>query len=78
MTLADLDGDGALDIITGHAATDAQVWRNDGTATFTVGPTFSAGDCTAVLALDLNCDGRLDLVFADRALGGANRVWLRD
>ncbi|MHC4823084.1 MAG: FG-GAP repeat domain-containing protein [Planctomycetota bacterium] len=78
LAIADLNADGTLDLIAGHSSEDAQIWMNDGSAGFHAGLSLASGDCTAVLPLDLDCDGRIDLVFADRTIGGVNRIWLQD
>jgi hypothetical protein len=62
---ADLDGDGDTDVVTG-GGNRLELFRNDGSGTFTASPGLSAGSrATAISALalgDLDGDGNADLV----------------
>ena len=78
--LADLDGDGDLDIVAAHDA-GLQVWKNRGglsSGEFTAGPALSQRAYLAVAVTDLDRDGRADVVAGGpngvesfRGLGGA-------
>jgi hypothetical protein len=70
LVLADLDGDGHNDVVALSAtfpeAGKVSVLSNRGDGTFTAARTFSAGkEPSAVVAGDLNGDGRVDLAVAD-------------
>ena len=81
-TLADLDGDGDLDLIVGEASGQLNLYRNDGTAT---APRFvlvsdelgwiDIGRRAAPLLVDLDGDGVLDLLIG--AQDGTVRRWRR-
>jgi hypothetical protein len=82
-TLADLNGDGALDVVVGNDAPDEKVYYfNDGKGNFNFVGTFgNAGWPTRnVTVVDLNGDGRPDIVAANRSEDkpGANYVCLND
>ena len=83
LTVADINGDGHLDIVAANATAVAQggiqVWLGDGKAGWPVesGPTIS-GVYMDVLAADLNRDGKQDLIGAGWGIHGALRVWLGD
>lgn len=68
--LADLDGDGELDVVISNDAPDPKlVYRNDGTGHFTLASTFGRpewGTRNARIA-DMNGDGRRDIIVANRA-----------
>ncbi len=65
--LADLDGDGDLDIAVGNDRTRNLVFLNDGTGRFVAGATFGAPSSTRSLTLaDLNGDGRTDILAVNR------------
>jgi hypothetical protein len=70
ITLRDLDGDGALDIVvtTGVGRNDARTLRNLGNRTFTPFIGFPSADQTNAVAIeDVDGDGKADLVTAGRA-----------
>jgi hypothetical protein len=79
LVLADLDGDGALDIITGsqNAAYEFVAWENDGTPfsgpwpQHDIGATSNDRDIRALAAGDLDSDGDVDV-----ATGLAGPPWL--
>ncbi|HEX8683841.1 MAG TPA: FG-GAP-like repeat-containing protein, partial [Ardenticatenaceae bacterium] len=81
VTLGDLDGDGDLDVITPLASDQPEmVWLNDGDGSFSAHPTtpsFGAGDSFAATLGDVDGDGDLDAVVANRA-AQAETVWLND
>ena len=69
---ADLDNDGDLDLVF---AGDDEVFINDGTGTFTAGPslpTVGINDPRAVAFADIDDDGDLDFAFAAKR----SRNWL--
>ncbi len=62
--LADLDGDGDMDLITTSYLSKNQVWVNDGAANFTLDGELGVGDEYAQPAVgDLDNDGDLDVVI---------------
>jgi hypothetical protein len=64
---AELDGDGALDLVVGSDGTnDVTVLLNDRRGGFRIAGRFSAGEHpTEILARDLDRDGRVDLAIAN-------------
>jgi hypothetical protein len=67
--LADVDGDGHLDIVVSNDAPDRKlVYRNDGKGNFTEATTFGSPDWATryVTLSDLNGDGYPDIVAANR------------
>lgn len=70
MTTADLNGDGALDLIVANSMTaTVSILYGDGRGGFADAVEFPAGGPTpsAVVAADFNRDGRLDVAVANRA-----------
>jgi hypothetical protein len=68
--LADLDGDGALDIVVSNDRPDKKlVYKNDGKGHFTVIGTFGQPEWSTryVTVADLNGDKRPDLIVANRS-----------
>jgi len=79
--LADVNGDGALDIVVGNDAPDPKVvYLNDGKGNFRRGSTFGHSEWPTrnVAVADLNGDGLSDIVVANRYgnAGGSNYVCL--
>jgi hypothetical protein len=79
--LADVNGDGALDIVVGNDAPDPKVvYLNDGKGSFRLGSTFGRPEWPTrnVAVADLNGDGLPDIIVANRYgdTGGANYVCL--
>ena len=64
----DLDGDGNLDLVSPLAgASLIAVWLNDGTGSYPASPQYVPTPVYAVLVLDTDLDGRLDLVVTDNS-----------
>jgi len=64
--LADLDGDGDLDVVLNTVGQGTHVWWNQGQGTFTVGPVLNQGHAgTSLAAADADGDGDLDLYTAN-------------
>ena len=66
LAVADLDGDGQMEIIASYDSLGIYIWRQDGTA-FTTNPFWRAGDAnlgSAPVVCDLNGDGKKELVFS--------------
>ncbi len=84
VALGDLDLDGDLDAVVANAAEDPQtVWLNDGEGTFTshpITPTFGISDSWGIALGDLDNDGDLDAVVANRGESATQpeTVWLND
>jgi hypothetical protein len=73
--LADLDGDGSLDIVVSNDRPDRKlVYLNDGKGKFHVAGTFGQPDWSTryVTVADLNGDRRPDLIVANRSSNPAN------
>jgi reactive intermediate/imine deaminase len=67
--LADLDGDGDLDVVISNDRPDPKlVYLNDGTGHFRPGSTYGQADWPTrnATVVDLNADGLLDIVVANR------------
>lgn len=72
--LADLDGDGDLDVVISNDDPDPKlVYMNDGRGRFHVGSTFGRAEWETRNAsvADLNGDGQLDIIVANRTSKGA-------
>ncbi len=76
VALGDIDADGALDavVVDSDTGQPVRVWRNNGSASFTLNQDLSQSDKAAELA-DLDNDGDLD-IFALSSLTAT--VWLND
>jgi hypothetical protein len=73
--LADLDGDGRLDIVVSNDRPDRKlIYLNDGKGRFRVGGTFGQPEWSTryVTIADLNGDKRPDLIVANRSSNPAN------
>ncbi|MGN7614658.1 Ig-like domain-containing protein, partial [Magnetococcales bacterium HHB-1] len=74
IVVADIDGDGDLDLIEGTWDQGHRIWKNDGSGTFTdsgqaLGDTYSP----SIVLGDIDGDGDLDLIES-----GSNRIWEND
>ena len=66
LTVADLDGDGQMEIIASYDSLGIYIWRQDGTP-FTTNPFWRIGDInlsSAPVVCDLNEDGKKELIFS--------------
>jgi hypothetical protein len=65
VSLVDLDGDNDLDLLSADQFADAlNVWRGDGTGSFTLKEQFVAGDGPVAIATgDIDADGDVDLAL---------------
>jgi hypothetical protein len=81
LTLADVDGDYALDILVSCKACDGSfLFHNDGHGTFTTVPGAipQRPDDYALEPMDIDGDGDLDLATINDGVGGKNRVLIND
>ena len=70
-------GTATLDLVVGYADRADEIWRNDGLGGFSVTQvTLSDGETSDLVAADLDCDGALDLLVAEGASTGVNRVYV--
>jgi hypothetical protein len=84
--LADLDGNGTLDVALAMEFFDNVVLWNDGAAVFTPetldapspGGGAQGNDSEEAAAFDVDADGDLDLLFVSEDLGGDDELWLRE
>ena len=73
--LGDLDNDGDLDAIVANSAS-TQIWKNDGSAMFSIGQTLEEG--SEVSLADLDGDGDLDTIITTQSTTAPNVVWFYD
>jgi hypothetical protein len=75
MVAADLNGDGKLDLVTSNSNGIVSVFLGKGDGTFQTEHDYVVGstrdELTSVVAVDLNRDGKLDLVVSDFELASA-------
>lgn len=64
VALADVDGDGDVDALVGHAS-GATLWLNQGGTFVESGPTVAGGAVTAVVLQDLDGDGDADALVGE-------------
>ncbi|MEL7499215.1 MAG: FG-GAP-like repeat-containing protein [Planctomycetota bacterium] len=75
--LADLDGDGDLDIAVGNDMAPCQIFLNDGQARFTLEGTFGGtSSVRSMTIVDIDRDGDQDILLTCR--GRSNRICLND
>ena len=73
ITLGDLNGDGALDVVTGNDASDSlSVLLGGGDGTFAEARTYPADNTYSVAVVDLDGDGKLDVVSGSPK---ATKLW---
>lgn len=68
LAVADLDGNGQMEIIASYDSLGIYIWRQDGTP-FTTNPFWGAGNlnlASAPVVCDLNGDGKKELVFSQK------------
>lgn len=79
-TLADLDGDGDLDAVTGSWKTGPKIWQNDGKGVFSDSKLRLASlNNSGVAIADVDGDGDLDLFVSTNtwaAGDGVHKLWL--
>ena len=81
LTLADVDGDWALDILVAcKACTGSYVFHNDGAGTFTERPGAlpPRPNNYGLEPMDIDGDGDLDLATINDGVGGRNRILVND
>jgi len=77
IALGDLNGDGALDVITGNDASNSlSVLVGGGDGTFADAQTYPAGNTHTVAVVDLDGDGKLDLALVDSGTRGVVSILL--
>ena len=65
LDLGDLDGDGDLDAWIGLSSGGSEIWKNNGSAVFTLDVTVPTGNyCKAVHLYDLDSDGDLEVFMS--------------
>jgi hypothetical protein len=75
--LADLDGDGDLDIATGNDMAPCKIFLNDGNANFTFKTNFGGlSSVRSMTIADIDRDGDQDIILTCR--GRANQIYLND
>jgi flagellin-like hook-associated protein FlgL len=74
VAVADLNGDGIQDILSGGGGGAAYIRFGNGNGTFGAATTYSTETTAVITAADLNQDGILDLVTAGAAVGGVVTV----
>ncbi len=73
VALADIDGDGDQDAVVGNFNQPASVWKNDGSANFTLHQSLATARDVAVVLGDFDGNGTLDLFVAENS--GPGTVW---
>jgi hypothetical protein len=82
VTVADLDNDGLVDIVTGDVNNQVRLYENAGAWTFTLRTTLTAdGNVSALALADFNRDGYIDIASGGPVEGGGTYeviVWEND
>ncbi|MCX7045660.1 MAG: FG-GAP-like repeat-containing protein [Candidatus Sumerlaeota bacterium] len=77
--VADLDGDGRLDIIAIHSYGELSWWRNEGIGAWSLMPQIVFfPSSAAVIAADMNSDGITDLAVYDSGANTDSVYWLQN
>ncbi|MCF8298068.1 MAG: T9SS type A sorting domain-containing protein [Saprospiraceae bacterium] len=76
LDLGDLDGDGDLDAWIGLSSGGSEIWKNNGSAVFTLDTTVATGNyCKAVHLYDFDNDGDLDVFMS--FYSSAPQIWTK-
>ncbi len=76
LDLGDIDGDGDLDAWIGLSSGGSEIWKNNGSAVFTLDTTVATGNyCKAVHLYDYDNDGYLDVFMSFYST--APQVWTK-
>ncbi len=75
VAVADVNGDGFMDIIVADGGNQITVLTNNGTGQYTMASRINAGNLSQFIATaDINGDGKVDLITADRGGGGGHTL----
>jgi hypothetical protein len=74
LAVADMNGDGHLDVLVAHSNGPNGVYLNNGSGVLSLAFEFDSGESTGVTAIDLTLDGRPDVVVTNRTSAGT--TWL--
>lgn len=73
IAVADLTGNGSLEIIVGRGGNSLTVYNSDGTVQWQANP-FSGGEVRTLAVTDLEQDGQLEIIVGRASGGGTNQV----